>query len=485
MKTKTYHERKKNYKLSVFLLSLALVAGVLLLAAIIYWSKTGDLQAVLSDFGEFIAEGGVFGVIFIFFVIIIPLLLVALLIVNLIRRKKLNEIMFTWQEAVRIAAEREEKERLEREAQKEILPDPRFGILNTLDHASPNSVSKQYRTVSSLSELCTAFRIFAATKLGLFYPISDIREFIAGLSVSHILILQGMSGTGKTSLAYAFGEFIGNPSLIVPVQPMWKERTDLLGYYNEFTRRFNETPLLQKMYEANGSPEMYITVLDELNIARVEYYFAEFLSLLEIPDPESRYLDVVPDVWKNDPKKLRQGRIKLPENMWFIGTANNDDSTFSISDKVYDRAMVLELNKKSDAFRVGDDPNNRRRIHITAEQFVNFVSEVQAHYEITTRNERRLKTLDEYLIKTFQISFGNRIMRQIRNYIAVYVSCGGEELAALDDILCKKVFRKLEAQNAAYVRSEAEGLCRFLDELFGIGRMSRCLEYIHRLERNG
>ncbi len=485
MKTKTYNEPKKHYKLSIFLLSLVLVAGALLLAAIIYWISTGDLQSALSRFGEFISEGGVFGAIFIFLVIIIPILLVVLLIINLRRRKKLKEIMFTWQEAVRIAAEREEKERLEREAKNKVLPPPRFGILNTLDLTTPYSASKDYRTVSSLSELCTAFRIFAATKLGLYYPISDIREFIAGLSVSHIIILQGMSGTGKTSLAYAFGEFIGNPSLIVPVQPMWKERTDLLGYYNEFTKRFNETPLLQKMYEANGSREIYITVLDELNIARVEYYFAEFLSLLEIPDPESRYLDVVPDVWKNDPKKLKQGRIKLPDNMWFIGTANNDDSTFSISDKVYDRAMVLNLNKKSDAFRVEDYVDNTQRIHITAEQFKDFVSEVQLRYEITTRNERRLKTLDEYLIEKFQISFGNRIMRQIRNYIAVYVGCGGEELMALDDILCKKVFRKLEAQNAAYVRSEADGLCRFLDELFGIGRMQRCLEYIHRLKQNG
>ena len=258
-----------------------------------------------------------------------------------------------------------------------------------------------------------------------------------------------------------------------------------MGYYNEFTKRFNETALLQKMYEAIDRPEIYITVLDELNIARVEYYFAEFLSLLEIPDPESRYLDVVTDVWKNDPKKLKQGRIKLPENMWFIGTANNDDSTFAISDKVYDRAMVLNLDKKSERFHVDDEWESRRCVSITAEQFLAYVEDVRGRYEITIRNERRLKTLDEYLVEKFEISFGNRIMRQIRNYIAVYVSCGGEELEALDDILCKKVLRKLESRNAAYVRSEAENLCRFFNELFGEGRMERCLEYINRLSKNG
>ena len=139
------------------------------------------------------------------------------------------------------------------------------------------------------------------------------------MAVTHILIMQGMSGTGKTSLAYAFGEFMSNHSVIVPIQPMWKEKSDLVGYYNEFTKRFNETILLQKMYEANYTDDMYITVLDEMNIARVEYYFAEFLSLLELPNPESRRIEVVSDEWKNDPKLLKNGQLKLPENMWFVG----------------------------------------------------------------------------------------------------------------------------------------------------------------------
>ena len=112
----------------------------------------------------------------------------------------------------------------------------------------------------TLKSFCDEFRIFAADKLGLYYDISDIREFVAGLAVSHIVILQGMSGTGKTSLAYAFGEFLENPSTIIPVQPMWKERTDLLGYYNEFTKRFNETLLLEKMYEANKRQDAILSV---------------------------------------------------------------------------------------------------------------------------------------------------------------------------------------------------------------------------------
>ena len=356
----------------------------------------------------------------------------------------------------------------------------RFYMLTQIDEKSEKYQRSNYDKKKGLKEVCDNFRNFSANKLKLYYDISDIRRFIAGLSVTHLIILQGMSGTGKTSLAYAFGEFLENPSTVVPIQPMWKERTDLIGYYNEFTKRFSETTLLHKMYEANYSKDIYITVLDEMNIARVEYYFAEFLSLLELPNPESRYLDVVSDKWDNDPRLLKNGQIKLPPNMWFIGTANNDDSTFAISDKVYDRAMVLNLDQKADPF-----PGRRtKRMHLSAERFQELVAEALIEYEITERNLKRLKKLDEYLIETFHITFGNRIMKQIKTYIPVFVACGGDELDALDDILAKKVLRKLESQNPVYVRSASEGFCNFLDELFGQDRMKQCKDYMHRLERN-
>ena len=97
---------------------------------------------------------------------------------------------------------------------------------------------------------------------------------------------------------------------------------------------------------------------------------------------------------------------------------------------------------------------------------------------------KRLEELDKYLIEHFHITFGNRIMKQIQNYVPVYVSCGGEELEALDDILSKKIIRKLETQNPVYLRNAAEGLCNYLDELFGTDAMPLCKSAIHRLERN-
>ena len=355
----------------------------------------------------------------------------------------------------------------------------RFFMLSRTDRYMKKYAAPAYQKEVTLASFCESFRAYAAGNLGLYYDIADIRRFISNLGVSHVLVMQGMSGTGKTSLAYAFGEFIGNPSVIVPIQPMWKERTDMIGYYNEFTGKFNETLLLQKMYEANYSKDMYVTVLDEMNIARVEYYFAEFLSLLEIPDPEKRYIDVVSDVQKGDPALLKGGRLKLPPNMWFVGTANNDDSTFAISDKVYDRAMVINLDRKSQYFKA--EPSEQ--VRISADQFDAMVARAQREYSMTARNARRLKKLDAYMIDKFKITFGNRIMKQIRQYIPVYLACGGDELDALDDILSKKVFRKLEAQNPIYVRNSVEGLCNYLDELFGYDRMKLCKEYLRRFER--
>ena len=404
--------------------------------------------------------------------LLVVLVAIAVIVISLIVKEKDSSASVEYTVSYEGAAPTEKGEAEETEE--------RFYMLSTIDSKEKSYMRASYDKGITLKELCDNFRNYAASNHGLYYDIEDIRRFIAGMSVSHILILQGMSGTGKTSLAYAFGSFIDNSSTVIPVQPMWKERTDLIGYYNEFTKKFNETLLLEKMYEANYSEDIYISVLDEMNIARVEYYFAEFLSLLELPNPDDRYLEVVPDKWPTDPKNLIEGRIKLPNNMWFIGTANNDDSTFAISDKVYDRAMVLNLDTRSERFAAP----MTEKLHISAKQFEALVAEAIKEYDISRRNRARLEQLDKYLVDHFHITFGNRIMKQIRTYIPVYISCGGDELDALDDILSKKVMRKLETQNPIYLRNSAEGLISFLDELFGQDKMTLCKEFIHRLQRN-
>ena len=357
----------------------------------------------------------------------------------------------------------------------------RFYMLSQIDaYYRDVYKSPRYNNEITLEKICENFRNFSARYLKLYYDIEDIRRFIGGLAVTRLIILQGMSGTGKTSLAYAFGEYLSNKTVVVPIQPMWKERTDLVGYYNEFTKKFNETTLLYKMYEANYNDEVYITVLDEMNIARIEYYFAEFLSLLELPNPEGRNLDVVSDKWENDPILLKEGKLRLPINMWFVGTANNDDSTFAISDKVYDRAMVLNLDKRAKPF----EAPRVEKMKISSSYLQKLYKEAQEEYEISERNLRRIRKLDEFMIQTFHLTFGNRIMKQIQAYVPVIVSCGGTELEAIDDILSRKVFRKLESKNPVYVRQQVETVCAYLDELFGQDKLPLCKEAIRLIEQN-
>jgi len=428
-------------------------------------------ESLLSFFSSPTAVGLYLGIILLLIAILVGYILVALHLV----RKSSDEIQ----------KEAEQNPTPDNTAVKEGKDDEgnsasssRFSQLSRIDAEQKVQKPIVYSTYP-LEEICVRFRNFAAGKLGLYYDISDIRRFIAGMGISKLVILRGMSGTGKTSLAYAAGEFFGNSSTVVPIQPMWKERSDIIGYFNEFTKKFSETTMLTKLYEAGGRADVYITVLDEVNISRIEYYFAEFLSLLELPDPKKRYLDVVADTWKTDPVRLENGKLLLPENMWFVGTANNDDSTFAISDKVYDRAAVIDLERKCTPFTA----DNVSVCRISYAELTRLFEEAKATHALSGDSRARLARLDAYLADVFRISFGNRIMKQIEAYIPIMLACGGSEAEALDDILARKILRKLEQLSPAYVKSEADALLSLLDELFGEGTMLQSRNYIERITR--
>ena len=359
----------------------------------------------------------------------------------------------------------------------------RFQKLSMLDKQYPHKEHIESTEGLTLEYICTRFRSFASRIEGnpLYYSIDDIRRFITGLAVTKIMILQGMSGTGKTSLPVAWGKFTGVPATVVPVQPMWKERSDLIGYFNEFTGKFNESLILEKLYEATKTDKIFLVILDELNIARVEYYFAEFLSLLELPTVDERILEVTSSVGRKDPKNLKNGKLILNDNVYFIGTANNDDSTFAISDKVYDRSMVMNLDYRCDPF-IGED--DYEPITLSNETFKNLVAKAKKDYALTRRGRAHIKEFDKFIQSTFSITFGNRIRRQIEMYVPIYIACGGTENEALDDILAKKVLRKLESQNPVYMKSKSEELIAKLNEVFGLGEMPQCEAVIRKLATN-
>ena len=357
----------------------------------------------------------------------------------------------------------------------------RFFRLTSVDNYYKTEYTPpEYDNEITLPELCERFKNFAASRLGLYYDIETIWWFVSALGSCRLIILQGISGTGKTSLPYGFGKFLQLDSTIAAVQPSWRERTDLFGYYNDFTKKFTETDFLRAIYEANFYEDPHIIVLDEMNIARVEYYFAEMLSVLEMPRPEEWIVDVVSTVWDNDPCLINGGKLHVSPNTWFLGTINNDDSTFAVADKVYDRAIPIDLDKKAPAF----DAPDTEPVHITAKHLNEMFEEAIKNNTVDPELMRKLSQMDLYMIQHFRLSFGNRIMKQIRLFIPIYVACGGTQLDGLDFMVAKKVLRKFESLNMGVIRDEIGKYIRYLDKMFGKDEFNICKEYLRRLEKS-
>lgn len=315
----------------------------------------------------------------------------------------------------------------------------------------------------NLEQLVDRFVKFAASQLGLHYNKKTIACFIAGMATTRLLILEGISGTGKTSLPYAMGKFFNHDASIISVQPAWRDRTELIGYLNEFTKKFNESDFLKSLYEATYREDLSFIILDEMNLARVEYYFAEFLSIMEMPNPDEWKIEIVPNDQPGDPINLEGGKIKVPYNLWFVGTANKDDSTFTITDKVYDRAIPIVMNTKAEYI----DAPYTNSITMSYEYLDSLFRDAEKNYKISPKTMDSLLKLDLFITAKFKITFGNRIMKQIRQFIPVYVACGRSEIEGLDYLCANKIFRKFESLNLAFLHNEIDELIELIDKLFG------------------
>jgi len=355
----------------------------------------------------------------------------------------------------------------------------RFAKLNDIDEEYKNYKIKDFGNSFTLPELCSNFRNFAASKLHLFYTEKMMRLFISGLASTKLIILQGISGTGKTSLAYAWGKFMKHDSCVAAVQPSWRDRTDMFGYFNEFTKKFNETEMLKIMYEAGYTDGVYTVILDEMNLSRVEYYFAEMLSILEMPNRQEWIIELVPNSWKSDPKKIIKGKLQVPANMWYIGTINNDDSTFAVTDKVYDRAMPIDINDKGVPF----EPIETDAQDINFSYMDNLFSAAMKENPITDDTLEKINQMDDYVIKHFRIAFGNRIVSHMKRFVPVYVACGGDEIEGVDYFIAKKILRKFEQLNISYIRDEIDPYIEFLNKTFGKDKMAECIDYLLRLKK--
>lgn len=343
-----------------------------------------------------------------------------------------------------------------------------FPGLTTIDAQNEGFIKPKIKRVGiKLDEFCTDFRNYLAVKEELYYDIKTIRAFISGLATSKMIILQGLSGTGKSSLPRYFARFIGSKANFNPVQTTWRDKTSIIGYFNDFTQTFNETEFLKQLYRATYEVDrVNVMVLDEFNIARIEYYFAEFLSVLEFPE-EEQYIKVMQLPFDFiPPTHLQEGMLKIEPNTFFVCTANKDDSTFAISDKVYDRSIVLDFDDRNEPFVVKGEV---KELDVGFEELNElFINARKDKKKLLTRDDlKSFRYITDFVYDKFDITFGNRIMNQIEEFVPVFMACGGSKEEALDFMLARKVLTKIQGRYEDHIKGGLITLSKLLDKQYG------------------
>ena len=359
-----------------------------------------------------------------------------------------------------------------------------FPGLSTIDvNYSGYAIEKIDTDNYSLEEICVKFRNYLAKAEKLYFDIDTIRYFVSAFGTTHFMILEGLSGTGKSSLPRYFAKFINAEVLFIPVQSTWRDRTNLIGFFNEFSKTFTETEFLINLYEANYNPDkLHFYVLDEMNISRIEYYFADFLSVLEYPVADWKLKVMQLPFNFVPPAKLNEGIIQIPENAYFVGTANKDDSTFTITDKVYDRAITIDFDNRNDAFEVQEEVST---INISASYLkaVYEAAQQTAENQLTKADLDKFTKITNFIYEQFDIAFGNRILTQIEKIVPVFVQCGGKKEDALDFLLSRKVISKIEGRFEDYVKGALKELLQMLENSYGKGVFKRSEKTINGLMR--
>lgn len=298
-----------------------------------------------------------------------------------------------------------------------------------------------------------------------YYSLETIRIFLAGLHMAPISILQGISGTGKTSLPREFakalvsdGYYVGvdddnqnkAPYRICAVQSGWRDNMDLMGYYNSFEHKYKETDFFKALYTANQpkySDTLFLIILDEMNLSRPEHYFADFLSLLEQSASE-RYIGLSNTPNEVLPALIKGGKLKIPENVRFIGTANHDETTLEFAPKTYDRSNLMEMPKNHPDKRDFKPTNSSFNIKYSWLN-LKFEEAEQKQKESFNKFHSFINSDDmKLLLMDKGIGIGNRLEFQAEKFISVFVESGKEKekdvAKAIDHLISSRLFRSLK-----------------------------------------
>ncbi|RAN85446.1 MrcB family domain-containing protein [Bacillus sp. SRB_331] len=280
---------------------------------------------------------------------------------------------------------------------------------------------------------------------GFFYEKKDLINFFLSLKTKPFVILSGISGTGKTKIVQWFAESLGATEengqfTLIPVRPDWSDSSDLLGYVN-LQGEFQERPLIKVLENADANPNRpYFVVLDEMNLARVEYYFSDFLSVIESRKWKDGKIITSPVL----PESITNKHITIPSNVYIIGTVNMDETTHPLSKKVLDRANTIEFNTVNlDYFNFLMDIEEKEAEIVSNRSLA---TEYLHLKECFKENEDLVRNISNILIeinKTLE-SVGAQVGYRIRDEICFYMAYNEKgKLLSFDEALDYQIYQKI------------------------------------------
>jgi hypothetical protein len=326
-----------------------------------------------------------------------------------------------------------------------------FAACSKMDDEYDSAPGDLAGSAPPLHELVQRVRAFIRQQHGLFYEMADLRSFLGGLAATQLHLLEGISGIGKTQLPQRFAEAIGATAKVVSVGADWRTPQDLMGYYNAFERRFYESEFTKALYQAQCpqfAAQPFFIVLDEMNLSHPEQYFNDVLSALsrEVSRETTPDLVLMSSAVDPSPRLLREGRLlPVPKSVFFVGTANQDETTLLFADKTYDRSHVIELPARYERFTVPPqdpvEPLSWKALETA------FDAAQATHERDAQKAEAFLGTaLADRMADDFQISWGSRLPTQLHRYVPVVMASGGSLSEATDQLVARKILRKLHGR---------------------------------------
>lgn len=266
---------------------------------------------------------------------------------------------------------------------------------------------------------------------GFIYNDKDLNNFYLSLKTKPFVILAGVSGTGKSKLIKLFANAIGANSEngqynVISVKPDWNDSTELFGYKN-INDEFIPGQLTKIIHEASKDENInkpYFVCLDEMNLARVEYYLSEYLSIIESREfkgekIETDQLFIDEDKGKEIKKNNEYSGLRIPENLYIIGTVNMDDTTFSFSRKVLDRANTIEFSdvdlENLDFGQAECEPINLENSFLKT-NFINIKESLDNDEDFVKEVNKKIVTIND-ILKKGNKNFGYRVRDEIVFYM--------------------------------------------------------------------